>query len=108
MAPPPQTALGVRDGPQELSLLSQPTGSKAKSCREERRKNLGNPCGRRTEKVNGFGWVMEWRWLSKEHTLLAGNGEERKDEGARIHLKQINSSNFQVRKPRIKYDAEQH
>lgn len=51
---------------------------------------------------------MEWWWLSKKPRLLESGEKESKDEEARIPLKQIYFSNFEVRKPRTKYDAEQH
>lgn len=44
---------------------------------------------------------MEWWRLSKKLRLLEGNEEQSKDEEARIPLKQIIFSNFEVRKPRI-------
>lgn len=46
--------------------------------------------------------------VEQETWILEGNEEERRDEEARIPLKQFNFSNFEVRKPRIKYDAEHH
>lgn len=52
--------------------------------------------------------MIEWWWLSKKPRFLEGNEEERKDEEARIPLKQINFSSFEVRKSRSKYDAEHH
>lgn len=61
---------------------------------------------REREKRELLGWVIELWWLSKKARLLEENEEERKDEEARILLKQIHFSYFEERKPRIKYDTE--